>query len=452
MKITAFFRVCKLILLMSGVVLSSIAMPLEGVRGYDMAVSAAFSVKLDRFLNEIRDVQQEGRLDGEILVAKGGKVLLHLQSKDIESLGKAGEPQFMIGSLSKQFFAVALLKALYDTSSGITEDEKIADVKRQLYVPISHFLPAEAPVWSGEMPAWANVVTLHQLLNHTSGIPNHTDTDGFGFNNIKEPGEKFFESPREVSQIVHLVSKEGLEFTPGTKFAYCNTGYVLIAEVIETLVKMPSARYVEEVIFKPLGLHSTVNPEIGNWHALRKVENLFRLVPEQMYDPTGVRKGSYAPEYYIDMANAIGAGSIISTASDLLKWNLALHKKQSVLPKPLYELLMTPNLDEYAYGIGVCTSKQDTGLMFVHTGLIDTYNTNLFYLPEEDLSIIMLSNTACDWNKVDKEIDRMMIKLEKAIPDWKEREKVCLEKMEKKYQNRRGINAINELLCNFLGF
>lgn len=126
----------------------------------------SIDVKLAQFIKTIGNLQNENYLDGEILISIGDKIILHEISKDIESFK---EPIFMIGSISKQFFAIALLKALYESSSGNITD-KISAVKEKLHMPLVSHLPETSPIWAGSMPLWAHTISLHQLLTHTSGI------------------------------------------------------------------------------------------------------------------------------------------------------------------------------------------------------------------------------------------------------------------------------------------
>ena len=223
---------------------------------------------LDELLLTIKELEAKKWLDGEVLIAQQGKILI-----------QAGTPaQYMIGSVSKQFTAVALLRALYDKAPGVTEEEKCDDVKRTLHLPLSTFLQAEAKIWSGKMPAWANEVTLHHLLTHSSGIKNYTATEGYDMSNLKDDRKRWFEFPRSTDEILNIVANDPLEFTPGSKFAYCNTGYVLLAEIIQTLTGTTASESYQKLLFDPLHLKMTANPDRGNWEELK-------LAPAIEFDP-----------------------------------------------------------------------------------------------------------------------------------------------------------------------
>lgn len=351
---------------------------------YNNKTGADVAVRLERLIVSLKELHRQGLLDGEVLIAKGDQVLLRMQSNDIASNLTREEPQFMIGSLTKQFFATALLKALYDSSKCLTEKTKIADVKKKLRQPLSHFLPRDSTIWNGKMPTWAHKVTLHHLLSHTSGIPNYTDYEDY-FSNQDDSEKLFLELFHSNGEILQIVSKDPLQFTPGSEFSYSNTNYIIIAEVLETITKTSTSTYLQQALFDPLELSSTSNPSKGKWEDLKLQGMYSRLVPQWESNPQ-----LSSPLHSEDISAAQGSGSIISTAPDLLKWNLSLHKEQSILPESLYQLLTQENLNGYAYGIGI--HKTPLGIAFEHLGKIGTYRTILQYLPDHDLSVIVLSH------------------------------------------------------------
>lgn len=390
----------------------------------------------EQFLDSVKEIHKKGLLDGEILIAQGDHILLHLINDDIKALD---EPQFMIGSVSKQFFAAALLKALYDSSLELTEEAKIRDVKAKLHLPISHFLPRNSEIWSGEMPAWVDLVTTHNLLTHTSGIANYTQS----------PQLSLCEVPVSSATLITLIKDIPLSFKPGEKYSYCNTGFLLVADIIEAITQEDVSTFIQEQFFIPLELSSTLNPSVGRWNQLVQQEKCSKLTSEWCYDiTTDDQKQIYTPQYFGDMSVVKGAGSIISTAKDLLKWNLALHKTKKVLTEPLYELLISPNLRNYGYGI--INQEQECGALFGHEGSIETYRTLLVYMPESDLSVILLCHISEDSYRVDKVFRELITSLEKDIPDEKERIDAAIEILMEKYPSQRGFNLVSRLFGNAL--
>ena len=400
------------------------------------ASPACVRLSLEPLFAIARDLEQQNLLDGEILVAFQDQVILHLTSRNLASQNN----QFMIGSVSKQFFAVALLRTLYDQSLGNTEEEKIEKVRTKLHLPLSQYIPENSSLWYGSMPSWANMVTLHHLLTHTSGIVDYTSSDEFSAHMTN--GKRFAELPHSPAEIIGLIINKELLFSPGSRASYSNTGYFLIAEVIKSITQQPLDEYLQKTLFIPLGLTRTYHVAEGNWYNLKRDRRFLLLAPERYYDPTNREQNVYPPNSFIDMSVAQGAGSIISTANDLLIWNLAMHRTEVLLPKKLYELMITTDLDEYGYGIGIENSKQ--GAVLGHIGVIDSYQTLLCYLPEQELSIIMLSNIAVDETKINLEFMNIYTSIENQ--DNQARFEEALKILEERYPPYRGLKKVLEIL------
>lgn len=423
--------------------LSSILVSAESAVSIETAlneqiVSTDLNSRLTEFVEFVENLRKNDLLDGEVLIVRNGQTLLNSRSGDIFSV----EPQFMIGSISKQFFAVALLKALYDWSSCETEELKISDVKKKLHEPVSHFLPADSVIWDGNMPAWASEVSLHHLLTHTSGVPNYTASKEYSSISFPDQNQRWYESYRSTSEIVALISKEPLLFASGSEYSYSNTGYVIIAEVIESITSLSASQYLQEELFDRIGLFSTASPVKGQWDALKQEPKLFGLVAPLKYDPRGDQLELYPLTHCEDISVAKGGGSIISTSADLLKWNQSLHRDQSILPKELYELLITPNMDDYGYGIGI--EKNDIGVILRHSGGIGSYRTRLLYMPEQDLSIVILSSVCSDFDKIEQEVKELDESLKDSITDEKQRNEAVFKIILKRYPNTRGFEIIAE--------
>ncbi len=416
----------------------------------DSIPQSCITTKLQTFFNEISVLHQEGILDGEFLVAKGSKVLLHLRSDDVAEIAVAtiGSAQFMIGSVSKQFFAAALLKALYENIAvGKSEAEKTADVKRLVHLPVSHFLPENAALWEGVMPDWANKISLYQLLTHTSGLPNFPELPEY--HAMDSSGKQALEIPHSPEEIIKIVSKYPLNFPPGAKYSYSDTGYTMIAEVISAITGMKASLYVKEALFEPLGLLSTFNPETGNSVQLRESAPCFaRLIPQYTYDPACDPEIFHPPFYLDDVSWPQGAGSIISTVPDLLKWNIALHQTKTVLPNSLYEFFITKNLNGYACGI--ITRELCGGIVLYHTGRIGNYMGILVYLPENEVSIIRYSHICINSPTIEKELEELLEELKDQIPDDIERQAVVSRMIIEQYPDIRGNFRADEIFKSFL--
>lgn len=295
------------------------------------------------------------------------------------------------------------------------------------------FLPEQAAIWAGHMPSWAKEVTLHHLLTHTSGIPNYTD--------FIEDNAEWFKNPHSPGEILDLVSPKALLFSPGSQFSYSNTGYLLLSEVIQSLTNKPYSEYMREILFQPLKMEHTLDPIKGTPNGeLQKRNELHNLILPYTYDPRGDQKAIYPALLYWDVSNAKGAGALATTAADLLCWNQALHKHQSVLPSILYTLMTTSVLEHYGYGLVLHPSS--IGLFFVHDGEIAPYQSLLCYFKDMDLSIIILSHIGPDIAAVLDEYQALKGSLKQTVQDEGERKKLASKKIEEKYPLTRGYDLI----------
>jgi CubicO group peptidase (beta-lactamase class C family) len=396
---------------------------------------------VDPFCALVQELQQKDILDGEVFIAKGGDILLHEQSKEVAVCTQTGKPQFLIGSISKQFTAVALLHALYATSYGDTAAEKCACVEKQLHMPLSSFLPADASMWCGSMPTWAHEVTLHHLLTHTSGIthPLGIVFERSGFDGVWDR----LSSPNTTAETIAISVKEPLKHAPGKEYAYFNEGYILLAEVISVISGVPFTRYMEDLC-SSIGMRNTCHPDQGTWKQAMQQENCAHLMPGLIYSGINTELCLVEPPANLvhNFSNAHGSGGIISTIQDLIIWNDALHKAKTLLPLPLYELFIKPNLNDYGYGIW-----NKNGILF-HGGVIDSYISTMMYISQEDLLIIALCHVNYD-KTLEKTECLLDAALRKVISDKSEREQFVdkiIGELAEKHLAKRGGTLIQRWL------
>ena len=220
----------------------------------------------------------------------------------------------------------------------------------------------------------------------------------------------------------------------------------MIAEVIETMTGKEASKYFQKALFDPLKLTSTLSIPKGNSIQLRESDpRCSRLVPELSYDPADDQ--SLSPSTILhDVSWAHGAGSIISTAGDLLKWNVALHQNRSVLPRPLYELLIRKNLGEYAYGI---FRDDDFGgeTLLTHHGRIGTYMSALLFLPGHQISVITLTHADVISPRIEQESEKLHEELKDDIPDLAKRSAAVSKILMEKYPDQR--QGVGEALGSF---
>jgi CubicO group peptidase (beta-lactamase class C family) len=233
---------------------------------------------------------------------------------------------------------------------------------------IGDYLP-ECPKKVGER------VTIHQLLNHTSGIPSYTGFPDFVAKRSRDPL-----APLELAK---LYWERELEFEPGSRFAYNNSGYHLLGVLIEKITGQPYEKVLAERILAPLGMKDTGYDQHD------------RILPKRAAGYRAVLDG-YVNAAYVDMSLPYSAGALYSTVEDLYLWDQALYTDRLLAPQSK-ERMFQPGLSNYGYGWFI---DQTTipGLdrkvpRVAHGGGINGFSTLLTRLTGERHLIVLLSNT-----------------------------------------------------------
>jgi CubicO group peptidase (beta-lactamase class C family) len=299
-----------------------------------------------------------GQFNGSVLVADNGKVLysngLGLANMEWNAPNKP-DTKFRLASITKQFTAAAILQ--------LVEQGKI-----KLDGHITDYLP-EYRKDTGEK------VTIHQLLNHTSGIPSYTDQPGF-FQNVSR--NRF-----SVKDFVKKYTEGDLQFEPGSKFAYNNSAYFLLGAIIERVSGKTYEQYLKDNIFTPLGMKNTGY----DWND--------PLISNRASGYSRTPKG-YVNAPYLDMSIPYAAGSLYSTVEDMYLWDQALYTDK-ILSAKSRELMFKPNLENYGYGFTIREIKfGDAGpgtREITHSGGINGFSTLIVRLVDAKQTIILLDNT-----------------------------------------------------------
>jgi CubicO group peptidase (beta-lactamase class C family) len=296
---------------------------------------------------------------GAVLVAKDGTIILEKGyglANDEEERPFTADTVFVIGSISKQFTAAAIL--LLAQQGQLQTDD-----------PIGRYL--------ADVPDDKQPITIHQLLSHSSGLPNHHTKSDF--------------EPLNQQQSLARVFAQELLFEPGTAFAYSDSGYVVLAAIIEAVSGQAFPDYLHENLFKPAGMKQTGFFDEPRWSGLPVAHGYLN----------GRDQGSPAtwPGPYWGL---LGAGGIMSTVGDLYRWELAL-QNHAVLSPFSTEKLFTPHtpIDENnAYGYGWQISQTSYGGTLIwHSGAGTSHNAEFRVYVDEDLVLIIGSNRIDDGAK-----------------------------------------------------
>lgn len=331
---------------------------------------SVIKMKIDNYLSE----GVANGFSGSILVAKEGNILLHkgygMANKE-KNIPYSANTVSTIGSVTKQFTATAILK-LVDLN------------KLKLTDPIHTFFK--------NLPEDKKEITIHQLLTHSSGfLPVIGDGD---FDDI--PRALFFKT-LFATELLH---------PPGAKYAYSNAAYSILARIIEIVSGQEYESFLNEYLFKPAGMKQT-GYFIPQW--------------DEHFIATGyarnVIKVGTLMERFLDSAKVTwtlkGNGGIHSTTGDMYKWYLAL-KTNKILPKSLFEQLTTPYILEqeggnsyYGYGWAIYNSDRSTKIIS-HNGGNEIFFHDYIWLPEEDVLIILFTNTSSREVEVAWPIEKMI--------------------------------------------
>lgn len=287
---------------------------------------------------------------GSVLVAKGDQIILNkgYGYANVEwQVPNSPESKFRLGSITKQFTAACVL--LLEERGKLKIDD-----------PVKKYMP-DAPA------AWDKITFFH-LLTHTSGIPSFT-----GFPDYAST-EALATTPEKL---VARFRDKPLEFQPGEKWNYSNSGYVLLGYLIEKISGEPYSQFVQENIFTPLGMKDS------------GYDSNTAIIPHRDSGYTPNEKGELQNAGYINMTIPLSAGALYSTTPDLLKWEQGLFGGKLISATSLQKMT-TPFKNDYAFGLGVQEVKGHK--VVDHGGGIEGFNTELAYYPDEKLTVIVLSN------------------------------------------------------------
>lgn len=293
------------------------------------------------------------RFNGNALIAQGGKIILQ------KSYGYKNFPAhllndsntiFQIGSITKQFTATVILKLQEEGRLSVND-------KLDKYFPqFKH----------------ADEITIDNLLTHTSGIYNYT-------NDIDAEDSAIACKPIEKQFALDLIFKHKLDFKPGTKMRYSNSGYYLLGLIIEKVTGRSYEQNVSDIIFTPLQMD----------HSLFDFKHSADSNISTGYQTINDSVQKEATAWRWDSTVTYAAGAIWSTTGDMYKWAQAVAGKK-ILSTASWKAMTTPHLEHYGYGLFIDSSFGTQEIY--HGGGIPGFSANFCYYPAKDAVIILLTN------------------------------------------------------------
>ncbi|WP_316805290.1 serine hydrolase domain-containing protein [Pedobacter nototheniae] len=291
-------------------------------------------------------LKENDKFMGSIAISKDGKLLYSnaIGYSDVD-LSKKADPktQYRIGSVSKMFTAVLVLKAV--------EENKI-----QLKQTLDPYFPQIEN---------ANKITIENLLNHRSGIHNFTSDKLY---------LDYHTEPKSEKEMVEIIAKGKSDFEPNSKAQYSNSNYVLLSYILEKIYSKPYAKILDAKIINPLSLMNT--------HSGGKTNSDKNESFSYAFDDKWIKEDE------TDLSVPMGAGAIVSTPRDLTIFIEQLFAGKIITNHSL-TLMKTMN-EKFGLGMFEFTYAGNTG--YGHTGGIDKFQSVLWYFPKEKLSVALISN------------------------------------------------------------
>jgi D-alanyl-D-alanine carboxypeptidase len=267
---------------------------------------------------------------------------------------------FEIGSNTKQFTAAAIMMLV--EAGKIQLDDKLAK-----------YFPDAPESWSG--------ITIRHLLTHTSGIQNHVAVPGY-LNNFKTSITAETTPARE--ELLKMFFKLPLEFQPGETWAYDNTGYILLGIIIEKASGQTYWQFLDERIFKPLGMSATRNTEPAP------------IVPNRACGYDWVND-HFENRPILAPFVAFSAGSILSTVEDMAKWDAALYTEKLLKRSSLDQIWTAAKTRDGAepsfnYGFGWFLDSYHGHRLIQHSGGTPGFSSLIYRFVDDKLTIVILTN------------------------------------------------------------
>jgi len=307
----------------------------------------------------LSDFSARTRFSGNVLVALNGHSVFERSIGMADPITKKivkAETIFQLASVSKQFTAAAIMLLKSDGRLGF--DDLLVK-----YIP--------------ELPY--NDVTLRQLLHHVAGLPNYMYlTDNFW--------DKDY--PPDNEDVVELMARYKLPvfFRPGARYDYSNTGYVMLATVVERVSGLSLDEFLQRRLFRPLGMKSTYIYTTADTAGKKRHIDGFRAM-----------RSGYARILDTRNNGPVGDKGVCSTTGDMFKWDRALYKGSPISPELLEEAftaVTTTSGKEVPYGYGFRIRDLNGSKVVYHNGLWEGARTNFHRYLSNQNTIIVLNNTS----------------------------------------------------------
>lgn len=317
--------------------------------------SQSLESKIDHLLSKNFNPNSTGI---SVLVAKEGKPIYQkaygLANLELEVLMTPNHV-FEIGSITKQFTAISIL--MLEEQGKLSLDDDITK-----YIP--------------DYPTHGNSITIHHLLNHTSGIKSYTSIRRF---------RSLIKTDLSPKEIIDAFKNEPANFNPGDEYSYSNSGYIILGYIIEKITNQSYETFIQKNIFDIIDMSSSY------------YGSKTKIIKNRV---NGYKKSgkTFANADYLSMTIPYAAGSLMSTTGDLLKWQNALNNNTLISKESFQKAANGSKLNNgthIPYGYGLHRKKINGSESIEHGGSIFGFKSMGIYLPEEKIFVSALSNCGC---------------------------------------------------------
>lgn len=329
--------------------------------------------KVNEFMEQF---SKDEEFDGSVLVLHKGKMIFNKSFGFADKENKVpftNDLPFPVGSITKSMTAISILQLEEEGKLSVSD-------KLSTYFP--------------ELP-YADRITLHQLLNHSSGLTDFLEVEKIKNNYTK---------PHSEEEVINSFKNELLLTKPGEKYAYISSDYYLLGKVIEKVSGEDYSVYLQKHIFKPAGMKETF---------VMNDENIDDIKVK------GYENGEFAENLHPSLLFA--CGNVVSTKEDLVKYISAIENDIVLSEKQKSKMTTSsidikPHLIGYGYGWYVADSFMSFNEKeFWHGGSLPGLRAGLMNYPDKDLSIIIFSNKGSAWNYVELGNEIASIVLDKRL-------------------------------------
>jgi CubicO group peptidase (beta-lactamase class C family) len=316
--------------------------------------------KQEKLATVMRAYHSYNMFDGAVLVAENGRIIYKgafgLANREW-NIPNTTDTKYMIGSVSKPLTAMLTLIQVQKGLIGL--DKTVAD-----------YLPAFAGKPAG-------IVSIRQLLSHTSGIPNYDIIKDF----FPRISRQYFERDDYIKTYMDST----LAFTPGSKYNYSSWGYFTLGHILEKVTGKTYAQLMKEDIYDKLGMKNS-----GSYYHTQ-------VVPKRAtgYDYS---LGGYTSSDFRDQSNTMGTGDIYATVEDLFKFHLGITNYR-LINKELTKEMLTPGIKPADYGFGWFnknfryTSTDSVATNF-HLGMTEGFISFVLRIPSTNSFVVILCNSS----------------------------------------------------------